>query len=267
MSRYFIISFWFCVTFVACDYNSFDPIRDFDEDTLVVNTSIRALREYYDQGDEEGSVVADPIVIGGRVTTSDVAGNFFRTFFIEDATGALEVMAGVTELQAIYPLGQLVAIRMEGLAVSVQHEVLRIGLPPAPGDYYFVNYFAHRVVLDRYIVRSRHLAPVDPLPVVLGELDASLCGRLVRIDGLFRSDTIPGLTWAVGGESPRTGYRMFRDAAGDSLCVVTSGYSRLAATPLPEDTVSLTGILSYGPGESSRKCFQLKLRDQYDIEP
>ena len=44
-------------------------------------------------------VINEDITIGGYVTTSDEASNFYRTFIIEDASGGTEVMARLEEAQ------------------------------------------------------------------------------------------------------------------------------------------------------------------------
>ncbi|HAD56168.1 MAG TPA: hypothetical protein DCG00_01680 [Alistipes sp.] len=77
------------------------------------------------------------------------------------------------------------------------------------------------------------------------------------------------MTWAdTGAESgmPATGTVWFRDAAGDSVAVVTSGYASFAGDTVPAGRVTLTGILMYGKFGGTREVFALKLRDGNDVE-
>ena len=78
-------------------------------------------------------VVEGDIRVAGRVTTSDRAGNFYRTLCIEDAGAALEVMVGLDHLHNDYPPGSLLLVRLRGLTLGEQFGVLQAGGPAEPG--------------------------------------------------------------------------------------------------------------------------------------
>jgi hypothetical protein len=222
---------------------------------------------------------ADDIEIVGRVISSDRAGNFYNTFFIDDGTGAAEIMAGMPDLDAVYRPGQRVSIRARGLAVGWRDGVMQIGLPPEPGNRFATGYFYHPAVIRAYLTAERDVAEVEPIEVSLAGLDVSLCGRLVRIGGLAVDPSFEASTWASTQPAPATGYVKFRavtpqspppaqpvqPAPADSLTVVTSGYASFALAPVPRGEVALTGILFYGRSEGPRDHFMLKLRDERDI--
>ena len=85
-------------------------------------------------GDTPVRIVQD-IVVAGRVTTSDEAGNFFRSVVLqEDGTG-VELMAGLDDLFRVYPPGCRIAVRLQGLAMCRRFGVVQIGTMPAAGDY------------------------------------------------------------------------------------------------------------------------------------
>lgn len=90
------------------------------------------------------------IVVAGRVTTSDEAGNFFRSVVLqEDGTG-VELMAGLDDLFRVYPPGCRIAVRLQGLAMCRRFGVVQIGTMPAAGDY-AVEAIGVRALLDRYV--------------------------------------------------------------------------------------------------------------------
>ena len=98
-------------------------------------------------GDTPVRIVQD-IVVAGRVTTSDEAGNFFRSVVLqEDGTG-VELMAGLDDLFRVYPPGCRIAVRLQGLAMCRRFGVVQIGTMPAAGDY-AVEAIGVRALLDR----------------------------------------------------------------------------------------------------------------------
>jgi hypothetical protein len=239
----------------------------FEETHALRNVTLGELREYY-HGEAE-LTIADDIELSGRVVSSDRAGNFYNTFFIDDGTGSAEIMVGMPDLDAAYRPGQRVSIRARGLAVGWRDGVMQIGLPPEPGNRFATSYFYHPVVMGAYVTAERSVEEVEPIEVSLDEISVELCGRPVRISGLVAEDGQAGATWAQTLPEPVTGYVRFRTAAsepdGGSITVVTSGYASFAPAPVPKGEVTLTGILFYGLGGTSREQFLLKLRDENDI--
>ena len=59
--------------------------------------------------------VEAPVTVTGIVTSSDRAGNFYRSLCIEEDHAALEVMAGIDQLHNDFPVGCRVVLQLEGL--------------------------------------------------------------------------------------------------------------------------------------------------------
>jgi hypothetical protein len=240
----------------------------FEQTHSLPNVALGDLRVYLDgntPGGEAEMTFAEDIALSGRVVSSDREGNFYNTFFIDDGTGAAEIMAGMTDLDAIFHPGQRIFIRARGLAVGWRDGAMQLGLPPEPGNRYATGYFYHRAVIRAWITAERNIEPVVPIDVSPGDLDRNLCGRLVRIAGL-RVDPLAARVWATVSPAPATGYVKFRASPADSVTVVTSGYASWAAASIPRGEVTLTGILFHGRGEGPRDHFLLKLRDEKDID-
>ncbi len=234
----------------------------FPDETVYTDMDIANLRSYY----HERAVVSRDAVIAGRVISSDKAGNFYNTFFIDDGTGAVEIMAGMSDLHATYHPGQRVVVSIKGLAVGWNNGVIQVGLPPEPGNRYATGYFYHPAVIRKYISAERDIEAVLPMETAIGELNTDMCGRLVRIGGLTIDAASTAETWASTQPKPTTGYVKFRDSPADSITVMTSGYASFAMMPVPRETVAMTGILFYGKGGSSKDHYLLKLRDEKDID-
>ena len=241
---------------VGCDYDRFDPIEPRDEVEWVPNAELSDVRHSF----AVATTIREDMVITGRVVTSDEGGNFYRTLVVEDATGAIELMIGMDYLYRTYPVGSLLAVRLQGLAIDEYNGVLRVGLQPESWDYRTTSYMSHQAIVDRYVYRANSLVAPEPKRLSAGELTKHLCGRLVTVENLRADDE--AATWAEGRY---TSYRKFRDERSDSIYVQTSPYARFAAQELPSDEVSITGVLYYGEVSGGRKTFIIKMCDEKGV--
>ncbi|UKI39807.1 MAG: DUF5689 domain-containing protein [Alistipes putredinis] len=237
---------------MACSHGYDPPPRG---EEAMPNITIA---ELIDRLGGEAVTVSDSAVVEGRVTATDMAGNFYREFVMDDGSGAMAVMAGGYDLHSVYPRGIKVIVKLCGLKLAARDGVLRCGLPPAPGSSYEIDYMQHRAVCDRYIVRTADSSAVTPVQTEIGEINRSLYGRLVRIRSLHYADTLP--VWYSESDYLDTSLRKFKDRAGDSIYVITNRYAVFAGKRVPSDA-AFTGIL-YHDGKRP----MLKLRDEKDID-
>ena len=251
--------------FEGCDYDRFDPPEPHPADVPVPTMSIATLRSLY-KGDPVSVTDKRSVVVSGNVTTSDREGNFFRSFFIEDETGAVEIRAGLYDLHAVYRLGQQVTVVADSLTLGLTGGVLQLGLASSA---YETDYMGHRVVVDRHVFRNERFETVTPRPVTPARLDDEWLGTLVRFDGM-RLDGAVDTTWALPASlspsgTPQNVNLKFRSSPSDSIYVYTSGYANFAGDRVPTAPVSLTGILMQGK-VGGRTVYQVKLRDLQDVE-
>lgn len=198
------------------------------------------------------------LIVAGRVTTSDRSGNFYRSLVIESEGGALEIMAGLDALHNDYPVGSLLTLHLEGLALGRSYGVLQAGRPAEAGST-LVGYIGSQAALDRCLHRgSEPLAAPEPRPIAIPDLQQAFCGLLVRIEGLHYAPVgLEERSWA--------GYHRFADADGNALFTNVSSYADFAAAEVPYGSCTLTGILQYSSREGGR--YLIKLRDATDYRP
>lgn len=250
---------------ISCDYDRFNAPNQKPNSVPVTTMDIAALRTFY-QDDPVWVVGQRSVVVSGYVTTSDQAGNFYRSFFIEDETGAVEIRAGLYDLYATYRLGQQVTVVADSLTLGMTNGVLQLGLGSAA---YETDYMNHRVVEDKHLFRGERFEEVIPRPVKAGQLNEEWLGTLVRFDGVHL-DGGADTTWALPASLsasgvPQSAYLKFRDEKSDSIYVVTSGYASFAGETVPTEAVSVTGILMQGK-VNGKLVYQLKMRDLNDVE-
>lgn len=238
--------------FTICIMSGCKKFDEPSQDSDVAQAANIAIADLHAMLGGRTIIIDQNIIIGGYVTSSDKASNFHRTFMIEDASGGAEIMAGLYDLHNIYPKGYYIAVNLKGCAIGEQLGVMQIGMPAASYSYYPTDYFASRAVIDKHIKRYNIQRDVAPLPLSIGELTPSHCGRLVNINGL--SATL---------QSVWSGYQIFTDNNGQDIAVYTSEYADYAQTPMPNGRVSITGILQYGKVEG-QEYYIIKMRDEKD---
>ena len=226
----------------------------------AATTTIAALRTLCNG--QTIDITAD-VVIVGRVTATDAADNFHRTFFVEDSTGGIEVMAGTYNIWRKYPQGTALSLSLNGCRTAFSDGVMQVGLQPESYSSYEVAYFMSDVLLDSHIRRSDDRAEPMPTVVTIATLDDSLCGRLVRIDGLKYSPA----DGAEENAAPQMiGYNRFTDSAGNTVYTFVRDDADFASKPLPLGETAVCGILLHGNVPDAGRQFIIKPRTEADYE-
>lgn len=200
--------------------------------------------------------ITSDIVCVGRVTSSDRDGNFYRSMFVEDETGAVEVKLGTYNIAAQYPVGVEVALRLKGTAVMFKDNILQIGLPPQSYDIALREFEAQEVV-DRHILRGNSVERLAPLSLPINSLGTSLCGRFVQVENIYYKPT---------AEDKKRGFYRFENDEEYRVFVEISPYSNFSTLEIPASMVSIQGILYHKTvGDGQGRQFVIKPRFADDI--
>lgn len=237
----------------GCGYDKFENEPVLDECSLMPNASLNIFYENYYGTHID---IKEDIIFRGRVTATDISGNFYRTFVVQDQTGAMEVNVGIFDLHNIYPLGEQVIIKAEGLTISQWSGVFQLGRTVNDWSNYKVEPLGLRVVADRHIFRTNDNLEVEPKLVTIKGLNEQMCGLLVRLDNIECDNK--GANW---GEK----VRILRDKNGDVLVSQVSDYVNFADQIVPEGWFSITGIL-YRVNYEGNNLYAIKPRDYDDIK-
>ena len=177
---------------VTPDESPVDPYAGLPE----VNTTIAQLKALYTTPGQP-VVLEEDLVIGGQVISSDVSGNVYRSFYIQDETGAIEIKIGKSSLYNDYKLGQWVYIKCKGLALGQYGGMVQLGYrtdQPAWLDIkpsYETAYLDVQYLIDAHIFRGPLGTPVAPMLIdEAGIKDAANFGRFVRVEGLTYGNQI-----------------------------------------------------------------------------
>lgn len=213
MRKSFICIFASLATLLSCEEwepvftSKYDEADDYVHAELTANTTIASLAAMYSVGNPVR--IQDDIIVAGRVSSSDAAGNFYRSIYIQDATGGIEVKIGKTSLYSDYKEGQMIYVDMNGLVLGMYgyksgnyggNGMVQIGLEDKSGEYE-TSYMDIQPVIDANVFRGspKDLEPVKPevisTPSQLPSESATLAkcpylGKLVTIKGLSCSNRI-----------------------------------------------------------------------------
>lgn len=171
----------------------------FDPATLDANTtSIANLKAMYKGA---ALVITDDIIIRGQVVSSDQQGNNYRTFYIQDSSGGIEVKLGQSQNHNNYRLGQWVYVKCRDLALGAYGGMTQLGYP-SDDPKYETAYIDVQSLIDTHVFRGR----MDELPapvLITGAnmKDASNLGRRVRLENLTYGNEIFAIVYNSSGAS------------------------------------------------------------------
>lgn len=141
-------------------------------------------------------VMDENIVISGVVSTTDRPGNFYKSFYIQDETGGIEIKVGKNGLYNDYKQGQRIYIDCRDLSLGMYgyksnygNGMVQIGFKDPSGEYE-TSYLESTLLIDTHIYKGEVEgvpAPVE-LSGIPGENDTQAnnpnIGRLVTIKDL-----------------------------------------------------------------------------------
>jgi len=148
--------------FSSCD--EWDPVlnkkysepEESTDSHPMATTTIKALKDMY--SGTPLKIDAD-IVIAGQVISSDKSGNFYRTMYIQDETGAIEVKVGLSGLYNEYKLGQWIYVDCGGLTIGAYGGMVQLGYEDPSGKYE-TAYLDVKQIISDHIYRG----DVDDVP-------------------------------------------------------------------------------------------------------
>lgn len=150
-----------------------------------------------------GVEITENIIIEGRVSTNDQPGNFYKSLYIQDETGGMEIKLGRNGLYNEYKEGQKVVIKCKGLYVGDYgsnkngngYGMAQLGYTGEGTDYQ-TSYLEVPFLINRFIFRGnpadiKKVEPVeirtaDQLPGATSTLSTcSNIGKMVTVRNLW----------------------------------------------------------------------------------
>lgn len=156
----------------------------------------------FSPSDEQKALLAGA-VIKGRVSSTDKPGNFYKSLFIQDETGGMEIKIGKNGLYNDYLPGQTVYVKLDGLTLGMYGfksgnyggmGMVQIGFADPSGEYE-TSYMEIALLIEKHILRGNPADAVPLAPEVMAESDypngktatqanSRFVGRLVTLQNL-----------------------------------------------------------------------------------
>ena len=218
-----ILSAALLLTLVCCEefqpvftgsYDNPDPAKVWTEAEVTQRygeiITIAALASRYDVGKSWN--MNEDFVISGIVSTTDQPGNFYKSFYIQDETGGMEIKAGKNGLYNDFLPGQRVYVICNGLTLGMYGYKSGYGMGMVQiggsrniyddgsyADDYETSYIENSIVIDTHILRGAVEGEVTPYEITVSQLpnakkqtqeDCKYIGSLVTLKGLRYADEI-----------------------------------------------------------------------------
>lgn len=165
---------------------------------MEANTSIAELAAMYETGKPQQ--IKKNIIISGIVSTTDQPGNFYKSLYIQDETGGIELKFGKNGLYNDYQPGQRIFVKCKGLTLGMYgyktgnyggNGMVQIGYND-PSGAYETSYLENSLLIDTHIFKGETGPLVKPEVISASQLPAinetqetnHYIGKLVTLKGL-----------------------------------------------------------------------------------
>lgn len=223
-------------------YPAPEPERYWSDEDFGRITSIADLVSGYTIGQPK---VLTNTVIKGVVTTTDRPGNFYKSFYIQDETGGIEIKIGKNGLYNDYLLGQTVYVDCEDLTLGMYGYksgnyggmgMAQLGFSDPSGSYE-TSYMEIPLLIDAHVLRGNpsELHPVTPAvitsasqlpnPKTATQATSKLIGSMVTLKGLTYGNEVFCLLYLDSNQDKKSyTNRVFLSSSNssDPTCGITT---------------------------------------------
>ena len=164
----------------------------------TVTHTIKELAAMYETG--KPWMVDKDIVISGKVSSDDQPGNFYKSLYIQDETGGIELKLGKNGLYNDYKPGQTLYVKCNGLYLGMYgyksgnyggQGMVQLGYSDPSGEYE-TSYIESPLIIEDHILRGEFGDRVQPVELKESDLPNSnstlannrYIGTLVTLKGL-----------------------------------------------------------------------------------
>lgn len=138
-----------------------------DEDFDVEFTPISELWAMYKANKSQPLTITGEMMIKGQVISSDKTGNVYKSIYIQDETGGIEIKMGKYSLYNEYKVGQWVYVNCSDLTVGAYYGMVQLGFKSSDPEY-DTSYLEHFILIDQYVLKGEMASEAERItPKVL----------------------------------------------------------------------------------------------------
>ena len=237
--RKYIITFLAAVSAI-CSCKEFEPVftnnydkpdefRYYEEkDIIDMGLSCKTIAEIKEMYRAKGKFnVSEKIYVKGQVISSDSTGNFYKSLYLQDETGGIELRLGKYNLCNEYKQNQWIYVSLNDLTIGAYNGSIQIGFKDESGKYE-TSYIEVQRLIDTHVFKGLMGDAVIPETVTSADFTgqyAPCLQKLVRIEGLRYKNSIFCLLYLNPGlpsEERDKNHSSQRVFLSDSNCGVTT---------------------------------------------
>ncbi len=242
----------------SCNYNNPPaPNSKVKEVKIKANTTIAQLKALYKSG---ATTIHDDVIVEVTMASDDSEGNLYKTCFVQDETGGMELKLAKGNLNAVYPQGSKVLLFAKNLTLGKYPKGNgQIGLGYRSLDDKYETAFVPEKLVDKAMTM---LAPgnITPKAVALKDINKSMAGTLIKLENVQFKASELGQTYADPSNKEIRAYeRIIVDKDANEIKLRTSPYAKFAGHKVAEGSGSITAILSYY--KNTPQLYLLKHKD------
>lgn len=230
---------------------------------IVANSSIASLKALHTVPGQIDAITAD-IIVSGIVTANDKSGNLYKQIFIEDSTGALQIMLDASGLYNTFPVGRRVYVYCKGLYISDYNNMIQLGIRAVVGGVSTMEAILSSDIPNRVKGGSIN-NPVNPVTVTLAQLGTGMqnpyIGRLIKLEGFEFTNRDTSKTYADTSAYRADQSDTIQDCSNNKTIIRTSGYADFAGVNVPNGNGNLIAIYTV-----FRTTKQFLIRDTADVQ-
>ena len=225
---------------------TFDAPPGPGEVNLVANKTIAGLKSYHTIAGVY-DLISQDIIICGTVIANDQSGNFYKQLFIQDSTGAIQLLLDAYSIYNSYPVGRKVYIKCNGLTLSDANSTMVLGIKAIVDGSPSMEGIPASVA-NQYLVGATLNNPVEPITVTLADLGSNMNSRyinaLVKLNGYEFASADTSKAYGDTSSFKATVNRNVNLGCGSTINTIvrTSGYANFAAVRLPKGNGSIAAI-------------------------
>ena len=252
---------YFCLA-ISIIFNSCEKKYDAPPSNLELafapDLSIKDLRAKHTMGKFEQ--ITESKLIAGVVVANDQSDNFYKSIVVQDTSGGITVRMDGIKLDANFPVGRKIAIKLKDLWLGDYGKMIQLGVGVDNSDPTSPTLTGiPQTLFDQYIIKGELVNSLMPIVVPISSLNNNYQSMLVQLDQVefIPTDTAKTYGDAINKQSLN---RTIRACNGASILLRTSGYANFANAKTPVGNGTIVGIYSvFGTTK------QFSIRDSFDV--
>lgn len=210
-------------------------------------------------------VINNDMIISGVVIANDKSGNLYKQIYIQDASGAIQLMLDASGLYNSYPIGRRVFIKCKGLCLSDYNNMIQLGIKATVSGAPTIQSIASNVI-GQYVIggslnNTYNITAVSDVSTLMTSMQNPLLGTVIELDGYeFLSKAATYSDTSSYKNDVNLTIRKGCDKTKD-IIIRTSGYANFSGVPVPSGNGKIKALYTV-----FRTTKQLVLRDTADVQ-